>query len=126
MGHGREEIGLCPIGGLSFHGRDLKTLVKVKHIKQVTEEQDQQTGRNDSDQQPVFGIYIEILCRHETQQGPANCSRDRGKGKYALLSVGVGQWNGTCRRSNPAEQISRRFRIRCIIMICRTRKSWRS
>ena len=97
MGHGREEIGLCLICRLRFSGCDLKTPVKVKYIEQIAEEQDQQTGRNDPDQQPVFSIHIEILRRHEAQHRPSFRCRNRSKSEYALLFVRVDHWNRACR-----------------------------
>ena len=54
MGHGGEKISLCLIGGFGIPGRDLKAPIQVKHIDEVKEEQYQQTGGNDSNQQPVF------------------------------------------------------------------------
>ena len=65
--HGGEKIGLCFACGFRLTCCGLKSPVQIKHVMQVKQEKDQKTGRNNSDQQPVFRIHIEILRRHETQ-----------------------------------------------------------
>ena len=87
VGHGREEVGLCPARGFCLFSRDLQALVQVEHIEQVEDEQDQQTGGNHTDQQPVACPDVEIFCRHVAKQSPPDSVVKRGIGKDALLPV---------------------------------------
>ena len=107
MRHGGEKIGFCPVRRGRFSGRRLELLIEIKHDRQVKHEEEQKGCGNNADQQPVFGIYAQILHRHEAEKRPSSCRVDRGIGEDTFLPAGVEHSKGAGRRRDGFKELLR-------------------
>ena len=107
VGHCRKKIGFRFVGRRRFPGRRLELLVEINDHGQIKNEQDQESGRYNPYQQPVFGIDPQILHRHETEKRPSRCGADRGIGEDTFLTAGVEHGKRAGRRSDLSEELLR-------------------
>ena len=115
MGHGGEEIGFCLVRRSRFFRRSLEFLVKAQDDRQVKYEQDQETRRNKTDQQPVFGAHVQVFHRHEAEKRPSSCRGNRCIGEYTFLTLGIEDGDRTGRRSYLFKEILRRGGICSVV-----------
>ena len=95
MRHGRKKIGFCLVCHRRFFRCRLELLIKVKHDSQIKYEQDQETCGNKANQQPVCGVHVQVLHRHEAEKCPSSCRCNRRIGEYTFLTAGVEDGNRT-------------------------------
>ena len=117
MGHGRKEIGFRFVCGLRFLRKLSVFLVEKQHIHKIDDKDHEQPKRNNTGQQPILRVPLQIVGWYEAQKHPSARRSDRGMRQHAVPPSRICHWKGSRSRHEGGFQFIHPGRIDVVVRL---------